>query len=278
MSILERHLALTIMLATVVSAALPRTADATIVEFQTVMGNFEVNLYDNATPATVANFLDYVQNGAYTDSIFHRSVPGFIIQGGGIFYDALIPAGAIPLVEIPTSAPVTNEPEYSNVRGTIAMAKLGGDPNSATSQFFVNLANNSANLDGQNGGFTVFGEVVGDGMDVVDAIAALTRYDFGSPISELPLRDYVLNDPLDPLDATNLVIVTAILVSDSTVNSAAGLNPPANVANDNLGGDNGGGGGGGNFGLLSIFGLLLVRGIQRRGALFAFGSTRTINT
>ena len=278
MSILERHLALTIMLATVVSAALPRTADATIVEFQTVMGNFEVNLYDNATPATVANFLDYVQNGAYTDSIFHRSVPGFIIQGGGIFYDALIPAGAIPLVEIPTSAPVTNEPEYSNVRGTIAMAKLGGDPNSATSQFFVNLANNSANLDGQNGGFTVFGEVVGDGMDVVDAIAALPRYDFDSPISELPLRDYVLNDPLDPLDATNLVIVTAILVSDSTVNSAAGLNPPANVANDNLGGDNGGGGGGGNFGLLSIFGLLLVRGIQRRGALFAFGSTRTINT
>ena len=90
--------------------------------------------------------------------------------------------------------------------------------------------------------------------------------------------NYVLNDPLDPLDATNLVIVTAIIVSDTTVNTAAGLNPPVNTANDNFGGGNGGGGGGGSFGLLAIFGLLLVRGIQRRGTLFAFGSTRAINT
>jgi peptidyl-prolyl cis-trans isomerase A (cyclophilin A) len=72
-----------------------------------------------------------------------------------------------------------------------------------------------------------------------------------------------LNDPLDPFDTTNLVIVTAIIVSDTTVNTAAGLNPPANTANDDFGSD-GGGGGGGGFGLLGIFGLLLVRGVQRR--------------
>jgi len=240
---------------------LPRKSDATVVEFQTVMGNFEVNLYDNATPATVTNFLNYVQNGAYTDSIFHRSVPGFVIQGGGISYDAVT-----PLVAISENAPVANEPAFANVRGTIAMAKLGEQPDSATSQFFINLDNNSADLDGQNGGFSVFGEVVGSGMDVVDAIAALPRYNFGSPTDNLPLRDYVLNDPLD---ATNLVIVTAIVVSDTTVDSAAGLNPPANTASNNTGGSGGGGGtfgggGGGSFGLLAIFGLLLVRGARRR--------------
>ncbi len=256
MCIAKRHLTLLIVATSVVFTALPRSADATIVEFQTVMGDFQVNLYDNATPATVTNFLNYVQNGAYSDSIIHRSVPGFIIQGGGIAYD-----GTPTLVAIPENAQVRNEPEFSNVRGTIAMAKLGDQPNSATSQFFFNLADNSANLDGQNGGFTVFGEVVGDGMDVVDAIAVLPIYNFDSPISALPLRDYVSDDPLD---ATNLVIVTAIIVLDTTVDTAAGLNPPANTANNNFGSDNGGGGGGGSFGLLGIFGLLLLRSVQRR--------------
>ena len=63
-----------------IAAILPRISGATIVEFQTVMGNFEVNLYDNATPATVTNFLDYMNNGAYTNAVYHRSVPGFVVR------------------------------------------------------------------------------------------------------------------------------------------------------------------------------------------------------
>lgn len=91
---------------------------------------------------------------------------------------------------IPVDAPVVNEFGRSNLRGTIAMAKLGNDPNSATSQWFFNLADNSNNLDNQNGGFTVFGEVVDNGMAVVDAIAALPVYYADSVFSELPLRNY----------------------------------------------------------------------------------------
>jgi len=106
------------------TAIYPGTSSATIVEFQTVIGNFEVNLYDNDTPATVANFLDYVNNGAYTNSVYHRSAPGFVVQGGGFTFGM-----ALPLNTIPTNPAVTNEPEFSNVRGTIAMAKLGNDPN-----------------------------------------------------------------------------------------------------------------------------------------------------
>lgn len=253
----------TLLLAAVIASAsiFPKTADATIVEFQTVLGNFEVNLYDNGTPATVANFLDYVQNGAYTDSVFHRSVPGFVIQGGGFRFDAISTLSAIP-----TNAAVTNEPIYSNVRGTIAMAKLGGDPNSATSQWYFNLSNNAASLDGQNGGFTAFGEVVGNGMDVVDAIAALPTFAFASPYGELPLQNYSTSDFTNEVtvDGTHLIIVTEIIVTDTAVNSAAGLNPVTNTANTGSGGNgNGGGGGGGSFGLFSLLGLLLLRNFRR---------------
>lgn len=97
-----------------IAAILPRNSDATIVEFQTVMGNFEVNLYDNATPETVANFLDYVNNGAFTDAVYHRALPGFVVQGGGFAYN-----GTLPLDSIPTNPSPVNEPEFSNVRGSI---------------------------------------------------------------------------------------------------------------------------------------------------------------
>lgn len=237
-------------------ATLPQVSNATIVEFQTVLGNFEVNLYDNTTPETVANFLNYVDNGRYTNSVIHRSVSGFISQGGGFTYDV-----ALPLDEVPTFAAVVNEPELANVRGTIAMAKLGNDPNSATSQWFFNLADNSANLDAQNGGFTAFGEVVGNGMDVVDAIAALPIYNFGGAAEELPLRNFSQADFDNnvPVDDTHLVIVSAVVVSDSTVDSAAGLNPPLSTFDPTpptLGG--GDGGGGGSLGYVGLFGLLFA--------------------
>ena len=214
---------LTVALSVLATSAylLPQKSHATVVEFQTVMGNFEVNLYDNATPTTVANFLDYVNNGAYTSSIMHRSVPGFIVQGGGFNFNLAWPATAIP-----ANAPIANEPVFSNLRGTIAMAKTS-QPDSATNQWFFNLGDNSANLDLQNEGFTAFGEVVGNGMDVVDAIAALQRFPFAVPFNELPLRSDNGGNP----DATNLVIVTAIVVTDTTVDSAgaAGLTPTPNT-------------------------------------------------
>jgi peptidyl-prolyl cis-trans isomerase A (cyclophilin A) len=242
------------------AALMPRSADATVVEFQTVMGNFEVNLYDNATPATVANFLEYVNNGDYSNAIFHRSVPGFIVQGGGFRFDL-----AWPVSNIPARPAVVNEPEFSNLRGTIAMAKLGNDPNSATSQWFFNLIDNSAALDPQNGGFTVFGEVVGTGMSVIDQMAAVPRFGLGGAFNEIPLRNYAGGDP----DATNLVTISAIIITDSTVDSAgvAGLNPAPNTLINApppvVPPPVSSGGGGGSLGFFAILGLLILNQVKR---------------
>lgn len=242
--------------ALVVLLASISTAQATIVRVETVLGDIDVNLYDNATPNTVANFLNYVQNGDFTDSIVHRSVPGFIIQGGGFRTDV-----NSNVTSIPANAAVTNEPVYSNVRGTIAMAKVGGNPNSATNQWFFNLANNAADLDNQNSGFTVFGEVTDNGMTVVDAIAELPRFAFAAPLGELPLRDYTIGNFNNnvPVDNTHLVIVTAVTVIDTTVDSAgvAGLNPTPTTKTGVTPPTGGGGGGGGHFGLLALIALLL---------------------
>lgn len=235
-----------------VTAAMPNAANATVVRVETVLGDFDINLYDNATPATVTNFLGYVQNGDFSDSIFHRSVTNFIVQSGGFRTDL-----NAEVTSIPTNPAVTNEPVYSNVRGTIAMAKLGDNPNSATSQWFINLANNAANLDDQNGGFTAFGEVTGPGMDVVDALAALPAFAFASPFGELPLQNYSSTDFSNqlPVDNTHLIIVTAITVIDSTVDSAAGLNPTPTTAG---GTTTPPAGGGGALSLLALLGLILV--------------------
>ena len=184
-----------------------------LVRFETVSGTFDVLLYEAETPGTVANFLNYVDAGAYNDTFIHRSMPGFVIQGGGFaFTDFSDPS---PDVEdyraVPSGDPISNEPGLSNVRGTIAMAKLGGDPDSATHQWFINLADNSANLDAQNGGFTVFGKVVGEGMAVVDAIASVPVWNadvLHTAFSNLPLIDYE-NTGLLP-DENDLVMVHSI--------------------------------------------------------------------
>ena len=141
-----------------------------VVVVETNLGNIPLELTPEFAPVTVPNFLRYVDEGLYVDSFIHRSAAlqdgsPFIIQGGGFFFYR---SGESPVVSpVPTYDPIINEPNVSNVRGTIAMAKLGGDPNSATSQWFLNLSDNGAILDDQNGGFTVFGRVVHDGMDVV---------------------------------------------------------------------------------------------------------------
>ncbi len=143
---------------------------STQVTLQTSMGTFVLELDEAAAPATVENFLGYVRRGDYEGTIFHRVIPGFMIQGGG--FDSEFERG-------PTAAPITNEADngLQNTRGTIAMARTG-DPHSATNQFFINLADNDF-LDhrGKNPsgwGYCVFGQVT-EGMEVVDAIAALPR-------------------------------------------------------------------------------------------------------
>ena len=166
-------------------------AAGTVVKLDTVEGDIFVDLFEEQTPATVANFLNHATSGRYDNSFFHRSVPGFVLQGGGFVVSQVDP---LAVDNVPTDAPVPNEPGISNLRGTIAMAKLGGNPDSATSQWFFNLDDNSQNLDNQNGGFTVFGEVLGNSMQVVDAMAAYPTFPFNSPFSEIPLRDYTTED------------------------------------------------------------------------------------
>ncbi|WP_236074865.1 peptidylprolyl isomerase [Teredinibacter purpureus] len=220
------------------SSIMMSAAHATTVQFQTSLGDFEVNLYDNATPQTVANFLRYVNTGAYTDTMIHRSVATFVLQGGGLTF---VEQG--PPEYIATNDPVINEPVYSNRRGTIAMAKVASDPNSATSQWFINLSNNSANLDVTNGGFTVFGEVTGQGMSIVDAIVALPTFDLGSSFTHLPLMDYTQeqfeqyylqsNDTeYQAVNEDNIVFVRNIMVLDASPDTASTLTPIENTLID----------------------------------------------
>ncbi len=147
------------------------------VRLTTSAGDIVFDLVDDA-PITTANFLQYVTDEFYDGTIFHRVVAGFVIQGGGLLPDGTEKPGARP--------PIQNEfsPTRSNVRGTVAMAKIGGDPNSATNQFFVNLVDNSGSLDSQNGGFTVFANVV-EGMDVVDTIATTPVGNGDRPLTDV---------------------------------------------------------------------------------------------
>ena len=161
----------------------------TLVRVSTPLGDFDIELYDAVTPVTVENFLNYVNSGRYNGTFIHRSVPGFIIQGGWLSYQPQTNTAT----SIDTDPDIVNEPGISNLRGTIAMAKIADDPDSATSQWFINVDDNSDNLDTQNGGFTVFGRIAGDGMTVVDAIANLPteQISFGGGAEfPVPLIDY----------------------------------------------------------------------------------------
>ena len=161
-----------------------QTNSGPTVRMSTTLGDIDIQLLRGAAPATVENFLNYVRRGAYNNSIIHRTVPGFIIQGGGVGFSGST------FLSLPADAPVVNEYRVSNTRGTIAMAKLGGNPNSATNQWFFNLGDNSANLNNQNGGFTVFGRVL-RGLDVMDQIAAVPIYRLdNSVLTDVPLRNY----------------------------------------------------------------------------------------
>lgn len=157
------------------------------VEIQTNMGNIVVELNAKAAPQTVANFMNYVKSGFYKNTIFHRVIPGFMIQGGGFVSG---------LEEKDTNAPIALESKngLTNQRGTIAMARTM-DPNSATSQFFINVANNNfLNADqAQDGhGYAVFGKVI-SGMETVDKIAGVKTHSVRY-YDDVPIRDVVIKN------------------------------------------------------------------------------------
>jgi len=195
---------------------LPIIAQAKTATIQTPLGDIVIELLEADAPNTVANFLQYIEGNRYDKTFIHRSarqVDGspFVIQGGGFtFIDDLVGSVA-------TFPPVENEFKISNTRGTVAMAKLGGQPNSATSQWFINLSDNSANLDGQNGGFTVFARVIGDGMAVADAISELPTLDAdgssGSTFDTLPVINYSSGNILEE----NLVMTAVSAESEPAV-------------------------------------------------------------
>jgi cyclophilin family peptidyl-prolyl cis-trans isomerase len=210
----------------------PAFADSDVsaaVRLTTVLGTIDVALFGQQKPITVANFLKYVDQGNYfkidptngqlASSLIHRSEPGFVIQGGGFLgtVDPAHPANALP-VQVAAFASIQNEPGLSNKRGTIAMAQFGSDANSATSQWFINLADNGgppANLDIRSnnaGPYTVFGKVVHNGMTIADAIAALATFNFGSPFDQFPLRNYTQTDynAHKSIAVSNLVSVPGI--------------------------------------------------------------------
>lgn len=156
-----------------------------IVRFETNLGNIDIEVFNDQTPVTAANFLDYVTSGFYDGTIFHRVIPGFVVQGGGF-----VPG----MDQKRTKNPIVNEASKgpANSRGTLSMARTP-HPDSATSQFFINLADNRS-LDyrgpGPGAGYCVFATVTG-GMDVVDTIAA-AKTGRRPPHSDVPVEDIVL--------------------------------------------------------------------------------------
>jgi peptidyl-prolyl cis-trans isomerase A (cyclophilin A)/peptidyl-prolyl cis-trans isomerase B (cyclophilin B) len=145
------------------AAGTAAAADAPRVSLKTSMGEIVVELYPEKAPKSVENFLQYVKNGHYNGTIFHRVIDGFMIQGGGFDKN---------MKQKPTRAPIENEAKngLKNEPYTLAMARTS-DPHSASAQFFINVKNNSfLDYPGQDGwGYTVFGKVI-KGMDVVDKI------------------------------------------------------------------------------------------------------------
>ncbi len=157
-----------------------------MVTIKTSMGDIKLNLDTVNTPKTTENFLNYVRSGFYVDTLFHRVIDGFMIQGGGLVAN---------MQQKPTQASVVNEAKVAkpNKRGTIAMARTM-DPHSATAQFFINVADNGflnyTSDQPQGFGYCVFGEVV-EGMDIVDTIAKVktgNRQGHG----DVPLEDITI--------------------------------------------------------------------------------------
>jgi cyclophilin family peptidyl-prolyl cis-trans isomerase len=169
------------------TTAQPETKETTpvIVRLETSMGNIDIELNQEKAPVSVANFLEYVDKGHYNGTIFHRVIPNFMVQGGG-FDDTM--------TQKPTGQGIKNEWQngLKNTRGTVAMARLGGNPDSATAQFFINVVDN-ASLDRaqpDGAGYAVFGKVI-EGMDIADAIRRVPTATKG-PHRDVPVDAVVI--------------------------------------------------------------------------------------
>jgi len=165
-------------------------SQSNVVKLETSMGNIVIKLDKQAAPVTVENFLGYVEAGFYDGVIFHRVIPGFMIQGGGFTQQ---------MVEKETRDPIVNEAKtgLSNMRGTISMAR-SSDPDSATAQFFINHKDNDFldYIDTSQAGYAAFGKVT-EGMDVVDAIAAV----------ETTTRNGMEDVPVEPVTIQSAKVV-----------------------------------------------------------------------
>ena len=186
-----RRLFLIVTVAMCAAISIPALAANPQVEFDTTAGKFAIELYPDAAPATVANFLEYVKAKHFDGTQFHRVIAGFMIQGGGFTAD---------FKQKPTRPPVVNEAQQSskagllNVPGTVAMARTA-DPNSATAQFFINVADNKflnfRSPDPAGIGYTVFGKVV-SGMDIVDKIAKSPTGSGGPFQKDVPVEKVIV--------------------------------------------------------------------------------------
>ncbi len=194
--------------------------DNPVVSLNTNYGPIVIELYAEDTPGTVENFLNYVNDGDYLNSIFHRSVEDFVIQGGGYTTPSTTLTAVSQFDDVPEDDPITNEPGLSNVRGTIAMAKLSGDVDSATSQFFVNLSDDNVFLDSEDyGEFTVFGQILD--MTTVDEISNLTiDTSNSSPFGELPLGE-------DGEGETNQLVVVQSITGQGEISGVKYLDADA---------------------------------------------------
>ena len=177
--------AVSLLLASI-GVATAHSGDKVMVEMHTSKGLITLELDAEKAPVTVANFIEYVKSGHFDGTIFHRVIPGFVIQGGGM---------ESGMKEKPTQAPIENEADngLKNVTGSICMARTN-DPHSATSQFFINLKDNQfldhTEKSPQGWGYAVFGQVT-DGMDVVEAIAAVQTGNAGFH-QDVPVEDIVV--------------------------------------------------------------------------------------
>ena len=162
---------------------LEKEKEIKVVTFETTMGSIVIELFEDDAPITTKNFLDYANSGFYDGTLFHRVIPGFVIQGGGLETGMKNKSG---------NAPIENEANngQKNLKWSLSMARTS-DPHSATSQFFINLENNSS-LDHtaetpQGWGYAVFGTVI-EGFETVEAIAAVATGSSGGH-QDVPLED-----------------------------------------------------------------------------------------
>ncbi len=174
------------MLTALPTTGMMENANNTVVRMLTNYGAVDIELYDTTNPITVANFLSYIKSGDWEETFFHRltkvATSGIgVLQGGGFRFQ-----DGVGKTNVTQKSAIVNEFVRSNTERTISMAKLGGNPNSATSQWFINTTNN-LNLDPpNNGGFTVFGKII-QGWNVIQTIAALTPTNINAALGENPI-------------------------------------------------------------------------------------------